>query len=219
MKWTAPPSKRRGGADWLDLIFKDHGFLRLYWYNQHLVADGLWRSNQPGPERIVSLAKTGIKTIVNLRGPRNDGGWRLEAEACAKTGITLLDFTSRSRAAPSKEMLYEARDLFAALEKPALMHCKSGADRAGIMSALYLLIAEGRPAREAIGQLSWKYGHVKAAKTGVLDAFFTSYIPYEDMGMTFFDWVKTVYDPDKLAANYRAKGWAVHLTDMILRRE
>ena len=219
MKWTVPPSKRRGATDWLGLIFKDHGFLRFYWHNQHLVADGLWRSNQPGPKRIEALAKAGIKTIVNLRGPRDDGGWQLEAEACDKTGITLLDFASRSRAAPSKEMLYDARDLFASLEKPALMHCKSGADRAGIMSALYLLIGEGRPTREAMEQLSWKYGHVKAAKTGVLDAFFASYIPYEDQGMTFFDWVKTVYDPEQLAASFTAQGWAEQLTTAILRRE
>ena len=219
MRRTLSPRKRRGIADWLDLIFKDHGFLRLYWHNQHIVANGLWRSNQPDPLRISALAKIGIKTIVNLRGPRDDGGWQLEAEACSKTGITLLNFTSRSRAAPSKEMLYEAQNLFAAIEKPALIHCKSGADRAGIMSALYLLIVEGRPTREAMGQLSWKYGHVKAAKTGVLDAFFASYIPYEEQGMAFFDWVKTVYDPEKLTASFMEQGWAAHLTDTILRRE
>ena len=219
MKWTAPPGRRRGYADWLELIFKDHGFLRFFWHNQHRVADGLWRSNQPGPIRIAALAKIGIKTIVNLRGPRQDGGWQLEAEACAKAGITLLDFAARSRAAPSKEMLYEARDLFAALKTPALIHCKSGADRAGLMSALYLLIFKGRPVREAMGQLAWKYGHIKAAKTGLLDAFFVSYIPYEDQGITFFEWVETIYDPDDLSASFMAEDWAVRLTDTILRRE
>ncbi|MFZ8991071.1 MAG: fused DSP-PTPase phosphatase/NAD kinase-like protein [Candidatus Puniceispirillaceae bacterium] len=219
MKWRAPSGQRRGVVDWLDLIFKDHGFLRLCWHNQHLVSDGIWRSNQPGPSRIAALGQAGIKTIINLRGPRQDGGWQLEAEACAKAGITLLDFAARSRAAPSKDMLYEARDLFAALKTPALMHCKSGADRAGLMSALYLLIAKQQPARVAMTQLAWKYGHVKAAKTGLLDAFFEAYIPYEDAGMSFFDWVDNVYDPDALAASFIAQGWAVRLTDSILRRE
>ena len=97
MKWIAPPGKRRGYTDWLELIVKDHGFLRFYWHNQHLVADGLWRSNQPGPMRIAKLAKTGIKTIVNLRGPRADGGWQLEAEACAKAGITLILLHGRAQ--------------------------------------------------------------------------------------------------------------------------
>ena len=219
MKWLAPPGQRRGAIDWLELVFKDHGFLRFYWMNQHQITDGVWRSNQPGPARIAALGKAGIKTIVNLRGPRSDGGWQLEAEACKKAGITLMDFTVRSREAPSKEMLYDARELFNSLEKPLLMHCKSGADRAGIMSALYMLIHERSPAREAIQQLAWKYGHVKAAKTGLLDAFLASYIPFEDKGMDFFDWVDQFYDPDTLTAGFRAQAWATRLTDSLLRRE
>jgi protein tyrosine phosphatase (PTP) superfamily phosphohydrolase (DUF442 family) len=219
MKWTAPPGQRRGAMDWAELVFKDHGFLRVCWHNQHQIADGVWRSNQPGPARIAALGRAGIKTIVNLRGPRSDGGWQLEAEACRKAGITLLDFTARSRAAPSKDMLHDARDLFNSLETPALMHCKSGADRAGIMSALYLLIKERRPVREAMQQLAWKYGHVKAAKTGLLDAFFAAYVPFEDDGMAFFDWVDDIYDPDTLTAAFVAQGWAVRLTDTLLRRE
>ena len=161
----------------------------------------------------------GIRTIINLRGPRDDGGWRLEAEACEKTGITLLDFTARSRAAPDKAMLHAARELFAEAELPAMMHCKSGADRAGLMSALFLLIVEKRPVREAALQLAWKYGHVKQAKTGLLDAFLAAYMPYEDRGMAFFDWVDNIYDPDQVTRDFQAKGWAVRLTDSILRRE
>lgn len=219
MSFVAPPGTRRGLRDWMELIFKDHGFLRIWWHNLHEVAPGMWRSNQPGPSRVHAAAEKGIRTIINLRGPRDDGGWRLEAEACEKMGITLLDFTARSRAAPDKAMLHAARDLFTEAELPAMMHCKSGADRAGLMSALYLLVVEGRPAREAAGQLAWKYGHVKQAKTGLLDAFFEAYIPYEDQGMAFYDWVDSIYDPDEVTRQFQAKGWAVRLTDSILRRE
>ena len=219
MSFVAPPGTRRGLRDWTELIFKDHGFLRIWWHNLHEVAPGMWRSNQPGPSRVRAAAGMGIRTIINLRGPRDDGGWRLEAEACAQAGVTLLDFTARSRAAPDKAMLHAARELFAEAELPAMMHCKSGADRAGLMAALFLLIVEKRPVREAAAQLAWKYGHVKQAKTGLLDAFFAAYIPYEDQGMDFFDWVDTIYDPDEVTRNFQAKGWAVRLTDSILRRE
>ena len=219
MTFAAPPGARRGTRDWMELIFKDHGFLRVWWHNHHLVAPDMWRSNQPGPSRIHAAAAAGIRTVINLRGPRGDGGWQLEAEACKAAGITLLDFTARSRAAPDKAMLHAARHLFAEARLPALMHCKSGADRAGLMSALYLLIVEERPVREAAAQLAWKYGHVRQAKTGLLDAFFTAYIPYEDQGMDFFDWVDKVYDPDEVTRRFQAKGWAVRLTDSILRRE
>ena len=219
MSFVAPPGMRRGLRDWTELIFKDHGFLRIWWHNLHEVAPGMWRSNQPGPSRVHAAAGMGIRTIINLRGPRDDGGWRLEAEACARAGITLLNFTARSRAAPDKAMLHAARELFAEAKLPAMMHCKSGADRAGLMAALFLLIVEKRPVREAAAQLAWKYGHVKQAKTGLLDAFFAAYMPYEDQGMDFFDWVDSIYDPDEVTRNFQAKGWAVRLTDSILRRE
>ena len=75
-------------------------------------------------------------------------------------------------------MLYAARDLFNTIEMPALMHCKSGADRAGLMAALYLLIHRKRPVAEAMQQLSFRYLHVRQAKTGMLDSFFEAYAPY-----------------------------------------
>ena len=43
--------------------------------------------------------------------------------------------------------------------------------------------------------------------------------PYEDQGMAFYDWVDNVYDPDEVTRAFQAKGWAVRLTDKILRRE
>ena len=112
MRFAAPAGTRRGLRDWIELIFKDHGFLRLWWHNQHQVAPGMWRSNQPGPGRVKAAGDMGVRTIINLRGPRDDGGWQLEAEACARAGITLLDFTARSRAAPDKAMLHATRVLF-----------------------------------------------------------------------------------------------------------
>ena len=109
MNFRAPPASRRGLRDWTDLIFKDHGFLRIWWHNFHEVAPGMFRSNQPSPSRVHAAARQGIRTIINLRGPRSDGGWQLEAEACAEAGITFLDFTARSRAAPDKAMRHATR--------------------------------------------------------------------------------------------------------------
>jgi protein tyrosine/serine phosphatase len=208
-----------GLNDWAELMLKDHGVLRLAWHNLHEIDDNMWRSNQPTPKRVEQAADLGVKTIINLRGPRNDGGWRLEAEACKKVGITLVDFTARSRAAPDKKMLYAARDLFNSVEMPALMHCKSGADRAGLMAALYLLIRHGRPVAEALQQLSFRYLHVRQAKTGLLDCFLEAYAPYEAKGMPFFDWVDKIYEPEKLQAEFMSRPWAEKLIDGILRRE
>ena len=198
---------------------KDHGVLRLWWHNLHQIDNNMWRSNQPTPRRIKHAAQLGIRTIINLRGPRSDGGWRLEAEACVRHGLELVDFTVRSRAAPDKQMLFDTKALFDRIEEPALLHCKSGADRAGLMSALYLLMQKNRPVAEASQQLSFRYLHVKQAKTGLLDAFLTAYAPYEAEKIAFFDWVKDIYDPEKLQAEFLSSFWADRLVDKLLKRE
>lgn len=87
------------------------------------------------------------------------------------------------------------------------------------MSALYMLVVKQVGARDALAQLSFKYLHVKQAKTGLLDAFLASYIPYEDKGMAFYDWVENIYDPEALQAGFMTKGWANRLVDDILKRE
>ena len=178
--------KRNGFSDWLDLYLYDHGFLRFAFQNLYKIDRNMWRSNQPSPKQIEKAHnKLGIQTILNLRGPRETGDWQLEAEICNRLGIELINFRVRSRAAPEKEMLLKTPKLFSSIKYPALLHCKSGADRAGLMSALYVLIVMKKPAIVALRQLSFKYLHVKQAKTGILDAFIASYIPFEKKGMGF----------------------------------
>jgi protein tyrosine/serine phosphatase len=100
------------------------------------------------------------------------------------------------------------------------MHCKSGADRAGLMSALYLHVRRGVPIAEAKRELSLKYGHLRQADTGVLDSFFEQYLADNARTpMAFYDWVETVYDSAELKRSFRAKGWANRLINSVLRRE
>ncbi len=87
------------------------------------------------------------------------------------------------------------------------MHCKSGADRAGLMSVLYRHLHEGVPIEAAKKELSFKYGHIRQAHTGILDYFFERYIADNAARpMPFFDWVDTVYDPDELRSTFRSQG-------------
>ncbi len=205
---------------WFDMIVKDHGFLRFCYHNFHQIDEKLYRSNMPTPLRIKNYGKLGIKTIINLRGIRRDGGWLLESEACEKNNIKLIDFRARSRAAPEKDMIYKAEKLFRSIKYPALIHCKSGADRAGIMSALYMLTYKKEHPNIAKQQLSWKYLHVKWAKPGVLDSFVEEYSKqYKQNEMKFIDWVKEKYDPEKLESNFRSIWWVNRLLDDFLKRE
>ncbi len=144
----------------------------------------------------------------------------LHREACDKAGIELKLFQVFSRDLPTREFLLAAPAFFASLRKPVLFHCKSGADRAGFMSALYLIVMEGRPAAEAKKQLHWRYGHFRFAKTGVLDAFFDTYESEgEASGISFMDWVRDHYDRDRIKKSFREHWLHALLSDGVLRRE
>jgi protein tyrosine phosphatase (PTP) superfamily phosphohydrolase (DUF442 family) len=146
--------------------------------------------------------------------------WPLQREACERLGLTLVEFKARSRGAPERETILKAKDFFDGIAYPALIHCKSGADRAGLVAALYLIVHEGRPVREALSQLSLRYGHFRFAKTGILDAFFERYLTEgEPQGLTFLEWAERVYDPDALERDFRPSFWPDLLVDRILRRE
>ncbi len=220
MKETVKQYKFNRFLAWFDMIIKDHGFLRLCYNNFHKVDENLYRSNMPTPSRIKDYSKLGIKTIINLRGKRKDGGWLLENEACNLYDIKLIDFRARSRAAPEKEMIFKAEKLFKNIKYPALIHCKSGADRAGIMCALYMLTYRKKHPDIARKQLSWRYLHVKWAKPGVLDAFVSEYaIDYNKNKIKFLGWVKKKYDPKKLENSFRSVWWANRFLDDIFKRE
>jgi protein tyrosine/serine phosphatase len=207
-------------ASWADMLFIDHGIFRLAYLNKHQLSDCAWRSAQPAPHQIGTVARAGIRTIVNLRGERSCGSYWLEQAACARHGVTLVNYQVRSRAAPSKDEIRGAREMLDRVEYPILFHCKSGADRAGLMSVLYKHLKLGVPMAEAKRELSLRYGHIRQSDTGILDAFFERYLA-DTAGrpMAFLDWVETVYDPDELAATFVAKGWANRIVNGILRRE
>lgn len=204
-----------------ELIWGDHGFLRLKFRNLHQISDEMWRSNQPSPEHIAAhAAERGIKTIINLRGESPKGYYLLEKEACEAHGITLVDFQVFSRDTPTKEKFFEANELFRTIEYPALMHCKSGADRAGIMSVLYKLLREGTSIEEAQKQLSFDYLHIRHGKTGVLDEIFDRYAAFNaETPIPFLDWVRDHYDRQQIKDEFLASGKAKFRLDQLLGRE
>lgn len=206
---------------YLNYLWNDHAYLRLRFRNAHWVSDELVRTNQPWPFQLEQWKAQGIKTIVNLRGGFDASFHALEKDACERLGLTLVDFTITSREVPSRARVHGAKELFENLEYPALMHCKSGADRAGIMSVFYMHFRKGVPIREALEQLSLKYLHVKAGKTGVLDYTFERYLDQgEPKGLSFLEWVDSPdYDEAAIKADFRSNMWGRLLTDGLWKRE
>jgi len=204
-RWRQPiVSARDRRQAWASLMLADHGILRLAYRNRHRVSDRLWRSAQPAPFDIAWARRAGVRTVLSLRAD-GFGGDPLEQDACLGEGLAFARLVLQSRATPSRETLHEAMTLLPTLEAPILMHCKSGADRAGLGAALWLMLVEGRPAAEAALQLSWRYGHVRSAKTGILDVFLAAWAETgEARGLSFAEWVDTVYDPEALKASFRS---------------
>lgn len=204
-----------------ELVLGDHGFLRESFQNLHQIGPEMWRSNQPNPRQVAEhAAERGIRTIINLRGESTKGYYLLEREACEAHGITLVDFQVFSRDTPKVDRILAARDLFEEIAYPALMHCKSGADRAGLMSVLYMIFRRGMPVKKAMEQLSGRYLHVKSGKTGMLDAFFEAYLEEAgESGKSFLDWVQEDYDPAKVKADFLKTYGRRFQWDRLLRRE
>ena len=204
----------------VDMTFRDHAFLRVWWQNAHWISDEMLRTNQPWPFQIRARARAGIKTIINLRGGFGTAFHQLEREACARAGVTLENWTVTSRGAPTLEQVRGAKALFERIAYPALMHCKSGADRAGLMSVLYLHFRKGEPIDKAMRMLGLRYGHVRQGMTGVIDHFFEEYLAHgASKGLSLIEWMERDYDPVKLKAEFRAGWWGTLLVDKILRRE
>jgi len=176
-------------AEWIDV-----GFLRHRWANDGEITPDVFRANNPDKKRFQSYAQQGIRTVVNLRNDVERSPAKLAEERAIANGMTYVSYPLFPRVAPTIEDLLGLVDLFKTLEKPVLFHCKSGADRTGLVAAIWLLEQEGEPLSIARSELSLKYIHRRDSETGVLDEVLDGYEPYEGK-LTFPEWVKQHYDP------------------------
>jgi protein tyrosine phosphatase (PTP) superfamily phosphohydrolase (DUF442 family) len=212
-------ARGRLGA-WTDSLLVDHAVFRLAWSNFAEVVPGkLYRCNHPTPGRLAALKRRhGLKTLINLRGHRRCGSDALSRSAAESLGLVHIDMAFESRGAPHRDRILRFAEIYRNLQLPALMHCKSGADRAGLAAGLAILF-EGGTAAEALNQLSWRFGHFARARTGILDAFFMLYAQQAEGRVAFLDWVRDEYDEHRLRQAFRAGSLSTFLTDVVLNRE
>jgi protein tyrosine phosphatase (PTP) superfamily phosphohydrolase (DUF442 family) len=134
----------------------------LFHDNFGVVAPGLvYRAAQPGPELSRWVKTYGVASILNLRGgsPR-DPAYANEERVTRTQGVAFYDFPMSATRRPSRRELLVLIDLFQRCRYPLLVHCKSGADRTGLASAVYLLVKQGEPPARALREFSLHYGHV-----------------------------------------------------------
>ena len=162
---------------WVDALFVDHAILRLGFANFATVAPGkLYRSNHPTPGRLARLSRRyGLKTVINLRGKTGNGSDALTREMATRLGLGFIDMPISSRAAPPRDHILRLHAVLIGMPAPALIHCKSGSDRTGLVSGLYLMSRKGVDPERAEDAFSLYYGHVPLLGTRHLHEPFREY--------------------------------------------
>lgn len=115
---------------------------------------------------------------------------------------------------PRRYRIVHVIDVLREAEKPFVFHCKSGADRAGFVSALYLLVFENKPIEEARKMLSLKYAHLDFTATGVQDYILDVYAARNArQPIGFEEWIRSEYDATTIQAGWdgRVPADSLHL--------
>ncbi len=196
------------GRFWAHVHFHlmDHAFLRVFWNNFHQVCDEVYRANQPSPKHLRSYKEKGIKAILNLRGFKQQSYALFEQDTCKKLGLELISLPLSSSSAPTTQKLLDLVNILETIPKPVVLHCKSGADRAGLVSALYLMIRQGLSVTEVKKQLSFKYLHLDFTKTGILDYIFDVFSERLKIeSIDFLDWIKREYNAEILNSSFKSR--------------
>ena len=149
--------------------------------NFHTVApDLMYRSRQLDKAELLHYINTyRIKSIVNLRGVNTGSDWyQDEMRVAQELGVIHYDYAISANRDVADEDLSAIMDIVHTATTPILIHCKSGADRTGLIAALYQYAQEGRSAEEAAGQLSIMYGHLPFFwnSTAAMDRTFWRYV-------------------------------------------
>jgi tyrosine-protein phosphatase SIW14 len=110
--------------------------------NFHEVTPFLFRGGQPGHEGIVELANAGMKTVICLRwGPKTIAAEKAAVEAARMHFISIPMYYWRL---PGIEVTAQFLELVDDEKNwPLFVHCFHGADRTGLLIAMYRITRQG----------------------------------------------------------------------------
>lgn len=126
--------------------------------------DKLYRSAQLTKSELEEAVRQyGIKTVISVRGyPQPVFNDEPEAETLERENVALYKFDLTTDYFPSKENLVGIVQLLKSAQRPILVHCRTGADRTGMISAIYQIEEMHKSKEEALNQLTFKYWHVRS---------------------------------------------------------
>ena len=147
--------------------------------NFHKVDKDVYRSAQLFSYNLpYYLEKYQIKSILNLRKTRkaHNKSWYINEIKIAKVmGVIRYDYPIGDREEASIEQMDKIVQLIENAPKPLLIHCKAGADRTSLASALYLYAIKND--KNADREISIIYGHFPwlGSRTIAMDRSFEKY--------------------------------------------
>jgi protein tyrosine phosphatase (PTP) superfamily phosphohydrolase (DUF442 family) len=176
----------------------------LFGDNFHTVLPGrVFRCAQlsgPALERLIRAHA--IRTVINLRGCGAPWPWYMdECRTTSRLNISQEDICFSAGRLPS---VWEVRRLVEVLDRteyPVLLHCRRGADRTGLASAIVLLLHTDIALEQAWQQLGLRYGHAPVGRPAYLHRFFELYRSWlteaarQHSPAQFRQWVENDYCP------------------------
>jgi protein tyrosine phosphatase (PTP) superfamily phosphohydrolase (DUF442 family) len=115
--------------------------------NLHKINNGLYRSAQPTKEGMKNLDKMGIKTIINLRAAHSD------SDEISETMLLNVALSVKAWHIENEDVIRVLRILRKKENSPFLIHCHYGADRTGVMVAMYRIVAQGWTKEDALKEM------------------------------------------------------------------
>src|SRR5262249_54971876 len=107
----------------------------LFACNVHVVIPGaIYRCSQPSGHDLEWLVrKYGIRTVINLRGYREQQDWyRDECRAAHRLGVAVEDIALSAGHLPPVQEMRRLVEVLDHCEYPVLFHCYRGVDRTGM---------------------------------------------------------------------------------------
>ena len=115
--------------------------------NFYKITEYLYRSEQPTEEGMKNLKKMGIKTVINLRAFHSD------LDKTKKAGLLNEKLSVKAWHIEDEDVIRVLRIIRKRENGPFLMHCWRGADRLGVICAMFRIVEQGWTKDEAIQEM------------------------------------------------------------------
>jgi tyrosine-protein phosphatase SIW14 len=118
--------------------------------NFHQVNDHIFRGGQPATEAWPSLARLGVKSVIDLRR-EDEHSTAAEAQAVAAAGMSYYNVPMKGVVEPTNEQIAKILTLLNS-QDPVFVHCKRGADRTGTVIACYRIAHDRWERKQALNE-------------------------------------------------------------------